>query len=352
MNSPLLDPRMKISLANREIGEGCPPYAVAEISGNHNGDLKQALRLIVAAKKAGADSVKFQAYEPDTITLDHPKFVIKDGPWAGRKLYDLYREAHTPFAWFPDLFAVAREIGITPFASVFDKSSVDMLERLNCPAYKIASFELCDIPLIEYVAQTGKPMILSTGMASDQDIWEADDAINLSVPRMFLHCVSGYPTPPEEANLSRIPYLRSKLVLPIGFSDHTLGHTVTVAAVALGACLIEKHLCLEDAEGPDSGFSLEPAEFLQMVHETRLTYSACAGGQSPSEQASVGFRRSLYAVQDIQEGERLSAENIRSIRPGGGLAPSLYGRILGAKACRTILRGDPLSLDDLSMGQS
>ena len=346
---------MKVTLADRDVGDDYPPYVIAEIGASHQGDLKKALRLIVAAKQAGADCVKFQAYEPDTITMnsDHPDFLIKDGPWKGRKLYELYEEAYTPFKWFPDLFAMAKELGITAFASVFDRSSVDMLEKLNCPFYKIASFEFCDIPLIQYVASTGKPLILSTGMASHAEIKQVDGSIDPWYARVYLHCVSGYPIELKDANLMRIKYLRSNYLVPIGLSDHTLGWIAPVAGVTLGACVVEKHLTLDRQEGgPDVAFSLEPVEFRYMVDAIQATHEALKPSVAASEQVHLPYRRSLYAAADIAAGERLSSENVCSIRPGGGLAPQLYPYVLGVAACRSVRRGHPLSLDDLHMDET
>lgn len=332
-------------------GPDKPPYIIAEISGNHNGNMDTALALIEQAKKAGADAVKFQAYEPDTITIDHngPGFILQDGPWAGNRLYDLYSQAYTPFKWFEHLFKLARSLDITPMASVFDPSSVDLLEGLGCPIYKIASFELVDIPLIKYVVKTGKPIILSTGMATDEEISQADDVIPPEYPHMFLHCISGYPTPIEEASLGRIPTLAKRYQLPIGFSDHTLGVDAALAATALGAQVIEKHLTLSRADGgPDAGFSLEPAEFADMATRVRGIWAACRERvASPSELPNRMARRSLYVVKDISCGEPVSAENVRSIRPAYGLPPVFWEQVVGRLAVRDIAYGTPLSLDDL-----
>lgn len=337
----------KLKINNREISSRTPPYVIAEISGNHNGDVAKAISLIAKAHAAGANAVKFQAYTPDTITLDHsgPGFDIKNGPWKGQTLYDLYKKSHTPFKWFPRLFRTAQDYGMTAFASVFDKSSVDMLEKLDCPVYKIASFELVDIPLIEYVAQTNKPMILSTGMASDTEINEADDAIKEKVPRAFLHCVSGYPTPISQANLTNITRLKSRYETEIGLSDHSQGVTVPIAAIGYGATLIEKHLTLDkEGDGPDDFFSLEPHEFQQLVQGVNEAWAASKSNPPSSEERNRPYRRSLYVIKDIDVGDIISERNVASIRPGYGLPPKMLKSILGLKAVVPASRGEPLSL--------
>jgi N-acetylneuraminate synthase len=342
-----------IQIGGRKIGPGHPPYVIAELSGNHNGEIERAMRLIDAAKAAGADAVKLQTYTADTMTIDHdgPGFRIKGGLWDGRSLHELYREAHTPWDWHPALFAHARSIGIDSFSSPFDFTAVDLLERLGAPAYKIASFEIVDTPLIRYAARTGKPLIISTGMAEGGEIDEA-----LSAARSagggevaLLHCVSGYPTPAEEANLARIPKLAMAYDCPIGLSDHTLGVEVAIAAVALGAAIIEKHLTLARADGgPDSAFSLEPGEFGALVKGAKTAFAAIGRadyGRAASERPNMAFRRSLYAVMDIAAGETLTNVNVRSIRPGYGLAPKHLPEVLGRRARRAIPRGTPISFD-------
>lgn len=344
-----------MKIAGRKIGPTQPPYLIAEISCNHAGSLFNALRLIEAARRSGADAVKFQAYTPDTITLDcdKPDFVLQDGPWKGRRLYDLYREAHTPFEWFPTLFDHARKIGITCFASVFDFSSIDLLERLNCPAYKIASFEIVDTELIRHAAATGKPLIVSTGMASETECaaaWQAiretcrtpDAEIADALP---LHCVSGYPTPPAEANLARLRAWSTWQSQPFGLSDHTTSHTIAIAATALGVSAIEKHLKLDGIETADAGFSLTPTAFKEMARAVRDVWDALQSGTPASEQASRPLRRSLYAVADIPAGAPITRENVRSIRPGHGLAPSVLPEIVGHTATRMIARGEALARD-------
>ena len=335
----------------RVIGPGHSPYVIAELSGNHNGEIERALRLIEAAKEAGADAVKFQTYTADTITLDHdgPGFTISGGLWDGRRLYELYQEAHTPWDWHPALFEHARKVGISCFSSPFDPSAVDFLESLGAPAYKIASFELVDTPLIRHAARTGKPLIMSTGLA---DASEVDDAVAAAAGAKgvaLLHCVSGYPTPAEDANLARIPALAVKYDCPIGLSDHTLGTEAAVAAVALGAAIIEKHFTLARADGgPDAAFSLEPEELAALVKGARMAFSALGRadyGRAASEQDNATFRRSLYAVKDIAAGETLTERNVRSIRPGHGLAPKHLPEILGRRARKAIARGTPMTFE-------
>ena len=339
------------AIAGRPIGPGHPPYVIAELSGNHNGDLGRALALVDAAAEAGADAIKLQTYTADTITLDSdlPDFVIAKGPWAGRRMHALYQEAHTPWEWHPALFARARDLGLACFSTPFDPTAIDFLRTLDPPAWKIASFELVDLPLIEHVARTGGPMIMSTGMASLSEIEAAVAAARGAGCRelMLLWCVSGYPTPAEEANLLTLPHLAAAFGLPVGLSDHTMGLAVPVAAVTLGAVAIEKHLTLARADGgPDAGFSLEPAEFEAMARAVREAASALGRVSyepKPSEAPSRPFRRSLYAVADIAAGEALTEANVRSIRPANGLAPRHLPDVLGRRALVPIARGTPLS---------
>lgn len=342
----------------REIGPHQPPYIIAEISCNHNGSLDNALKLIKAAKDAGADAVKFQAYMADTITIDHdgPDFTIKSGPWAGRKLYELYASAGTPFDWFPTLFSFSRATNITPLASVFDKSSVDLLEEQACPAYKIASMEITDVPLIEYVAKTGKPVIISTGMATQEE--QRDALMPLYSPvsdytnAAILACVSGYPTETKNGSLFK---LRELLWQPAanmrwiaGISDHTLGWDVPIAAAAMGACIIEKHLMLGNEHTEDYDFSLVPLQFAYMTKAVRNIWLAQQPPQGDPEEASRQLRRSLYVVKDMQAGEPFTEENVRSIRPAYGLAPGKLSWVLTKSAAVDLKRGTALSLDHIS----
>jgi N-acetylneuraminate synthase len=343
----------EFQIASRPIGSRHSPYVIAELSGNHNGELERALRLIDVAKAAGADAVKLQTYTADTITIDHdgPGFKIEGGLWSGRRLHELYREAHTPWDWHPALFAHARKIGIACFSSPFDPTAVDFLEKLEAPAYKIASFEIVDLPLIRYAARTGKPLVISTGMATAEEVKEAAAAAREGGAGgiTLLHCVSGYPTPADEANLARIPLLADSYECPIGLSDHTLGTDVAIAATALGASVIEKHITLARADGgPDAAFSLEPDELAALVRGVRTAHVALGQadyGRAASEQANMAFRRSLYAVKDIATGEALTEENVRSIRPGYGLAPKHLPDLLGRRARHAIARGTPMSFD-------
>lgn len=341
----------EISIAGRRIADDAAPYLIAELSGNHNGDIERAFALMVAARQAGADAVKLQTYTADTITLDsdRPDFRIDAGPWAGRRLYDLYAEAHTPWEWHPALFAKGRELGITVFSTPFDPTAVRLLEELHAPAYKIASFEVIDLPLIECVARTGKPMIISTGMANLGEIGEAVAAARRAgaCDIALLHCVSAYPAPAEEANLRTVAHLGEAFEVVPGLSDHTLGTSVAVAAVALGARVIEKHVTLRRADGgPDAAFSLEPEELVALVQGCRAAHAALGQisyARQASEQGNVMFRRSLYAVEDIGGGQTITAGNVRSIRPGHGLAPKHLPAVLGRKARQDIPRGTALN---------
>ncbi|HYC02655.1 MAG TPA: pseudaminic acid synthase [Azospirillaceae bacterium] len=334
---------------------GQRPFVIAEMSGNHKGELGRAIRLIDAAKDAGADAVKIQTYTADTITLDcdRPEFRIGGGLWEGRTLHDLYREAHTPWEWHEAMFAHAARIGIPLFSSPFDPTAVDLLERLGAPAYKIASFEIVDTPLIRYAARTGKPMIISTGMAGLGEIAEAVAAVREGGTGQaergelaLLHCNSGYPSPPEDINLRTIPHLAQAFGVPAGLSDHTHGIAVPVAAVAVGAVIIEKHMTLDRSEGGvDADFSLEPAEFKAMVEACRVAHAALGGIDytlSPSEAGGRAFRRSLYVTEAVRAGEVLDGRNVRSIRPGRGLPPRHLPEVLGRRATRDLERGEPL----------
>jgi pseudaminic acid synthase len=346
-----------MEIAGRRVGAGAPAYVVAEISANHAQDFEQASALVRAAKDAGADAVKLQTYTPDTITLrsDAPQFRIEAGTmWDGRTLYDLYAEAYMPWDWQPRLKAIADEIDITLFSSPFDETAVELLEQMSVPAYKIASFELVDLPLIRRVAATGKPMIISTGMATLAEIDEAVRAARDGGARQIalLHCTSAYPAPPDEANLRTIPHLADAFGLPVGLSDHTQGIAVPVAAVALGAAIIEKHFTVSRATPTaDAAFSLEPAELRAMVDQIRVAEAAVGGiRRAPTEHEAGGrrLRRSLFVVADVRAGERLTADNVRSIRPADGLHTRHLPDVLGRRATRDIARGTPLSWDLLA----
>ena len=346
---------VSLNIGGHLIGPGYLPFVVAEMSGNHNGDLDRALAIMEAAKKAGADAVKLQTYTADTITIDHdgPEFLIKGGPWDGRRLYDLYQEAHTPWDWHEALFDKGRELGLIVFSSPFDETAVDFLEKLDCPAYKIASFEVVDLPLIARAAATGKPLIISTGMANRQEI---DAAVrgareNGGGGLALLHCVSAYPALPEEANLRTISHMMANFDVAVGLSDHTPGIGVAVASVALGACFIEKHVTISrDDGGPDAAFSLEPPELDALTRECRAAWEALGNvcyERTPGEKGNALLRRSLYVVKDIAQGEAFTGENIRSIRPGHGLPPKHYGEILGRKAKCALARGTALQWPDI-----
>lgn len=337
-------------IAGRQLGTAQPPYLIAELSGNHKGDFGRACALIDAAKAAGADAVKIQTYTADTLTIDHggPGFRLEGGLWDGRTLYDLYQEGSMPWDWHEALFAHARDAGITLFSSPFDPTAVDLLARLGAPAFKIASFELVDLPLIRYVARASKPIIMSTGMADLGEIGEAVAAVRdvSACPILLLHCTSAYPTPPEECDLRTIPHLAEAFGTMTGLSDHTMGGAVAVAAVALGAVAIEKHFTLSRAEGGvDSAFSMEPSEFKAMADSCRTAWAALGRvnyALSPSEAGGRDYRRSLYAIADIAAGATFTGENIRSIRPGFGLAPKYAADIVGRCAARAVKRGEPL----------
>ncbi len=344
-----------ITIAGRRIGPDQPPYVIAEMSANHNGSLDTALRIIDVAQAQGADCVKIQTYTPDTITLDYdkPDFQIQGGLWHGRTLYDLYQEAHMPWEWHKPLFDHARKVGITMFSSPFDNSAVDLLEDLNTPAYKIASFEAIDLPLIKYVAATGKPMIISTGMANEEEIREAvDTARGAGCKELaLLHCVSGYPAPAQDYNLRTLCDMADRFDVLTGLSDHTLDNTTAIASVALGACLIEKHFTLDrNGGGPDDSFSLEPQELRQLCGGARTAWEALGRvdyGLKSSEQGNVQFRRSIYIAQDVAQGETLSPHNLRVVRPGHGLAPRHYESLLGRKVNRALSGGTAMAWEYL-----
>ncbi len=346
-----------LEINERKIGSGFPTYIVAELSGNHGQHFDEAVRLIQAAKASGADAVKLQTYTPETITMrsDRPEFHVNDGGlWSGRSLYDLYTEAYTPWEWQPKLKNLADELGIPLFSSPFDNTAVDMLETINVPAYKVASFEIVDIPLIEYIATKGKPVIISTGMATLSEIEEAVTAAQKAGAMQIglLKCTSSYPAPPEEMNLRTIPHMSEAFQVPVGLSDHTLGIAVPVAAVALGACIIEKHFTLSrNVPGVDNAFSLEPPEFKAMVEAIRITEKALGEinyDVKEPEKANRKFRRSLFVVKDVRGGDILTEDCVRSIRPGSGLHPRHLKHVLGKKAVRDIQHGTPLNWELIS----
>ncbi len=351
---------LQFDINDRTIGEGFSPYIIAEISGNHMGNIDTAFALIEAAKNAGADAVKFQTYEAHTITLDSdaPSFVVQEDLWKGERLYDLYKKAQTPFAWHKALFQKAKDVGITAFSAPFDHTAVDLLESLDTPAYKIASCELVDIPLLKRVAKTGKPVILSSGMATEAEINEALSTLreNGASEIALLHCISGYPTPFSDANIKTIAKLRDKYDVPIGISDHTLGLTVPIAATALGVTIIEKHICLDRASGAvDAAFSLEPDELAALVSHCRDAYAALGSAllkPVASEADSLRFRRSLYFTKDIAAGERITSGTVRSLRPAGGLHTRHLDEIVGRTAKSEIKAGTPVAWNLLSQETS
>ena len=344
-----------MKIQDREIGSEYPPYVIAEMSANHNGRIETAFRIIEEAARAGADAIKLQTYRPDTITLDcdSEDFRIRGGLWDGRTLYDLYREAHMPWEWHAALFERARRVGIAIFSSPFDPTAVDLLEGLKAPAYKIASFEAVDLPLIKYVASTGKPMIISTGMADSKEIQEAIDAARAGGCNELavLHCVSGYPAPAADYNLRTIPDMISRFGLVTGLSDHTLDNATAIASVALGASLIEKHFTLDrNGGGPDDSFSLEPRELAALCQGVRTAWEALGTvdyGRKSSEEGNVKFRRSLYFVKDLQAGEVITADAIRSVRPGFGAPPKCLEAVLGRRVRKDTLANTPVLLDSI-----
>jgi pseudaminic acid synthase len=337
-----------MKIANFTIDNSSPVFIIAELSANHNGSLSVALDTIRAAKRAGADAIKLQTYTADTITIDCDKedFLIKGTIWDGRKLYDLYKDAYTPWEWHKEIFDCAKGEGLICFSSPFDKSAVDFLENLNVPAYKIASFEITDIPLIEYVASKGKPVILSTGIATSEDVELALDACkrigNNNIA--LLKCTSSYPAPIEEANMAMIPDFKERFDVIPGLSDHTLGSTVPIVATTLGARIIEKHFILDRSiGGPDASFSMNEEEFTKMVKAVREAEKAVGiVSYEPTEKQLKGraFSRSLYVVNDIKKGEVITEENVRSIRPGFGMHPKFFHKILGSKAHRDYKKGE------------
>lgn len=343
----------EISIAGRKIGSAHAPYVIAEMSANHNGNIETAFKIIEIAKKSGADAIKMQTYTPDTLTLkcELPDFQITDGLWAGRTLYDLYDWAHTPWDWHKPLFDHARRLGITIFSSPFDNTAIDLLEDLNAPAYKIASFEAVEPALIRYAASTGKPLIISTGMADAEEIQEAIDAARDGgcTQLAILHCVSGYPAPAQDYNLRTITDMLDRFGLVTGLSDHTLDNTTAITSVAMGASIIEKHFTLDrKGGGPDDSFSLEPAELAALCRDSKTAWAALGRvdyGRKSSEQGNVKFRRSLYFVRDLKAGDVITSDCIRSIRPGNGLPPKMLDDVLGALVKSDVSFGTPVKYD-------
>ena len=343
-----------IELDGRTIGPGHPPYIIGELSANHGGDFDRAERIINEAAAAGADAIKFQLYSPDSITLnsDRPDFMVQSqGLWKGRRLYELYAEAATPIEWFPRLFDATRKAGATPFASVFAPGDIEILENLDAPAYKVASFEAIDHALVEACARTGKPVIISTGLCTFEEIQETVEAFRAAGGKglALLRCNSAYPAAPEEADLATIPHMAQAFDVPVGYSDHTLTSYQAIAAVALGACIVEKHVI--DAREPataDSAFSCLPEQFAELVQGCHAAFAASGKvryGPTPKETGSLQFRRSLYAVKNIQAGEPFSEDNVRSVRPGCGLPPKHLAQVLRSVATRDIDAGEPISFD-------
>ncbi|MCU4482541.1 pseudaminic acid synthase [Acinetobacter ursingii] len=343
----------KITINNREIGIDFPPYIIAELSANHNGRLETALKIIQEAKRCGADAVKLQTYSADTITLNsqNEEFMIRGGLWDGQSLYELYQKAQMPWEWHKPLFEHARTLDMTIFSSPFDRTAVDLLEDLNAPAYKIASFEAVDLPLIKYVASTGKPMIISTGMADKEEIGEAIQAAYDGGCKelVVLHCVSGYPAPAEDYNLLTMIDIAKSFNVPVGLSDHTLDNTTAITSVALGACLIEKHFTLDrNGGGPDDSFSLEPKELQQLCQGTKTAWQALGRvdyGRKSSEQGNAQFRRSLYFVKNMRAGDIIDESCIRSVRPGYGLPPKFYDSILGKRVTQDVSLNTAITLE-------
>ncbi|HEY3694701.1 pseudaminic acid synthase [Phenylobacterium sp.] len=345
----------EIEIAGRRIGPAHEPFVICELSGNHNGDLDRALAMIDAAAATGCDAIKLQTYTADTITMDsdRPEFLIRGGLWDGRKLYDLYREAHTPFEWHAALFQRARKAGVILFSTPFDETAVDLLAGLDAPAYKIASFEAVDLPLIRYAAARGRPLIISTGMANLAEIAAAKAAALEAGAAgvVLLHCVSSYPAALEDANVRTVADMAQRFGGPVGLSDHTPGTAASVAAVALGASVIEKHFTLaRDDGGPDAAFSLEPVEFRALVADAKAAWRALGRAHYDllgSERGNLQFRRSLYLMADVKAGQPLTRADVRSIRPGLGLAPEHLAEVVGRKAARDLHRGEPLAWDML-----
>lgn len=341
----------EIIINGRSIGTGKKPYLIAELSGNHQGDIRRALKLVDAAADAGADAIKLQTYTADTMTLkvDRPEFMIDGGPWKGKSLYELYEEASTPWDWHEEIFAKAKNRNIDCFSSPFDASAVDFLDNLSVPAFKIASFEMVDLSLIKKAASKNKPIIMSTGIADFKEIQDACNVVKnySSAGLALLHCISEYPANPSEMKLRTIPGLINSFNVPVGLSDHSLGCSVAIASIALGSAIVEKHITLErKSGGVDASFSLEPLEFKELVEKCNQVYEALGekyDKKNLSKKSNHLYRRSIYVVKNIRKGEFFSEDNVRSIRPGLGLAPKYLENVLGKMASRSISRGEPLT---------
>ena len=344
-------------ILGREVSDEFPPYIIAEISANHNGNVENAFKIIDMAKRCGADAVKMQTYTPDTITLNSSKedFVIKDGLWKGRTLHQLYEWAHTPWEWHAELFAYSKEVGITLFSTPFDDTAVAFLEELNTPAYKIASFECTDLNLIKRAASTNKPLIISTGMANDSEIGEAvDTALKFGSGELtLLHCVSGYPSPAAEYNLRTLADMKNRFGVHVGLSDHTLDNTTAIAAVALGAVMVEKHVTLDrNGGGPDDSFSLEEDGLRELCSSTKTAWQSLGKvnyERTEAEKGNVKFRRSLYFVGALKEGDVITENDIRSVRPGFGLPPKYYDKLIGTKIALSVEKNSPVTLESVNL---
>ena len=344
-------------ILGREVSDEFPPYIIAEISANHNGNVENAFKIIDMAKRCGADAVKMQTYTPDTITLNSSKedFVVKDGLWKGRTLHQLYEWAHTPWEWHAELFAYSKEVGITLFSTPFDDTAVAFLEELNTPAYKIASFECTDLNLIKRAASTNKPLIISTGMANDSEIGEAvDTALKFGSGELtLLHCVSGYPSPAAEYNLRTLADMKNRFGVHVGLSDHTLDNTTAIAAVALGAVMVEKHVTLDrNGGGPDDSFSLEEDGLRELCSSTKTAWQSLGKvnyERTEAEKGNVKFRRSLYFVRALKEGDVITENDIRSVRPGFGLPPKYYDKLIGTKIALSVEKNSPVTLESVNL---
>lgn len=348
---------MSLAIRNINIGTNYPPFIIAEVSANHNGDIERAKKTILAAKVSGASAVKIQTYTADTMTIDSdlPDFMINEGLWSGYKLYDLYKWAETPYEWHNELFSFAKTNNVLLFSTPFDESAVDLLESLDAPAYKIASFEILDLPLIEKVAKTGKPLILSTGMSSLQEIEDAVSMIKKCGNNQFiiLHCISSYPAPIYEVNLQQMNYLSKKFNTIVGLSDHTLNNTCAISSIAMGGRVIEKHFTLSrNDEGPDSEFSIEPHELEKLCKECKEAFDAIGNADfkiKESEKTNIKFRRSLYFVKPLKKGDVITHEHVRRIRPGYGMQPKYYDQVIGKKVKKDVIKGSPVGIDNVDI---